>query len=135
MANLTRFISAQQNMYDCALQEIIGGRKLSHWMWYIFPQLQGLGESLKSQQFSIKNLKEAKEYMYDPYLRENLVRITRALLQHNEDIKYIMGYPDYLKLQSCMTLFEAAAPDVPEFRLVLEKFYEGKRCEYTSQNI
>ena len=121
--------------YSNALHEITQGQKRSHWMWYIFPQLKGLGSSLTAQQWAIENLQEAKDYMNDPYLRANLIEITRALLPHNRDIEYIMGYPDYLKLQSCMTLFEAAAPEVLEFGMVLEKFYNGKRCEYTLQNI
>ena len=135
MANIERFISIQQECYSIALHEITQGQKLSHWMWYIFPQLKGLGSSLTAQQWAIEDLQEAKDYINNAYLRENLIEITRALLPHNNDIEYIMGYPDNLKLQSCMTLFEAVAPEIPEFKLVLKKFYNGKRCEYTLRNI
>lgn len=130
--NLNRFIEAQAVSYNHALGEIQAGRKQSHWMWYIFPQLKALGRSNTALYYGIADLNEAKAYMTEPYLRENLINITKALLALNEtNPSIVMGYPDDLKLCSCMTLFEIATPDVPEFGMVLDKFYNGKRDELT----
>lgn len=101
-------------------------------MWYIFPQLKELGRSSTALYYGITNLDEAREYMEEPYLRENLITITKALLTLKEsDPSLIMGYPDDLKLCSCMTLFEIVSPDVSEFGLVLDKFYNGMRDRRT----
>lgn len=126
--NLNRFIEAQAVSYNHALVEIQAGRKQSHWMWYIFPQLKALGRSSTALYYGIADLNEAKAYMTEPYLRENLINITKALLALDEtNPSIVMGYPDDLKLCSCMTLFEIAAPDVPEFGMVLDKFYGSRR--------
>lgn len=130
--NLNRFIQIQQINFSRALSEIKSGRKQSHWMWYIFPQLKALGRSSTSLYYGISGLDEAKAYMSEPYLRNNLITISRALLSLDEsDPRMIMGIPDDIKLRSCMTLFEMAAPDVSEFKLVLEKFYSGSRDNLT----
>lgn len=130
--DLNRFIEAQKNSYAAALAEIKAGRKETHWIWYIFPQLKSLGRSNMAFYYGIANLDEAKAYMAEPTLRARLIAITQALLALDEsDPRRVMGYPDDLKLRSCMTLFEIAAPDVPEFGQVLDKFYGGQRDQMT----
>jgi len=125
---LRRFLSAQERDYDRALEEIRGGRKRSHWMWYIFPQVQGLGFSSTAQYYGIKDLEEAKDYMEHPLLSARLVEISQALLTlPGNNATAVMGYPDDLKLCSCMTLFEQAKPEEPVFGAVLDKFYGGER--------
>lgn len=126
--DLQRFITAQQRDFDLALAEIRAGRKQSHWIWYIFPQLSGLGRGWDSQYFGIPDLQGAREYLENDYLRENLLTITRALLALEErNPRVVLGMPDDLKVRSSMTLFEAAAPELPEFGEVLEAFYGGSR--------
>ena len=131
-AGLDRFVKAQQYDYDTALREIRSGRKRSHWMWYIFPQLQGLGFSSTAQYYGIRDLEEAKAYMAHPVLGPRLTEISEALLGLDTcDPSAVMGYPDDLKLRSCMTLFEQAAPEQPVFGRVLEKYYVGRRDSCT----
>ena len=127
-----RFIQAHNRNYAAALSEIRAGKKCSHWMWYIFPQLTELGRSEYARRYGIPDVEAAKEFLAHPVLGEHLLTITRALLQLQEtDLYQVMGSPDYLKLCSCMTLFEAAAPEHPEFAAVLEKFYSGQRDRLT----
>ena len=131
-AGLERFVKAQQYDYDTALREIRSGRKRSHWMWYIFPQLQGLGFSSTAQYYGIRDLEEAQDYMEHPLLGARLVEISEALLALDTgDASAVMGYPDDLKLRSSMTLFELAAPEQPVFGRVLEKYYSGHRDRRT----
>lgn len=126
--DLTRFEEAHRRDFATALTEIQSGRKRSHWMWYIFPQLRGLGRSDTAQYFGIPDLDAAKTFLAHPLLGQNLLTITRALLDLEEDNPTrILGTPDDLKLRSSMTLFEAAAPEHPEFAAVLEKYYGGQR--------
>ena len=130
--DLSRFHKAQRRDYAEALAEIRAGRKRSHWIWYIFPQIAGLGFSTTSQYYAIQNLDEAKAYLADPVLRERLLEISQALLDlPSSDPSAVMGYPDDLKLKSSMTLFELADPDCPVFPAVLEKFYGGERDRKT----
>ena len=127
MYDLSRFLEAQKNSYDTALREIRAGRKRSHWMWYIFPQIQGLGYSAMAQHYAIRDLGEAREYLQHPVLGPRLIEISEALLSLDEsDPRRVMGSPDDLKLRSCMTLFQSAAPDQPVFGKVLDKFYGGQ---------
>lgn len=127
---LNRFIEAQKLSFSRALIEIKAGRKQSHWMWYIFPQLKALGRSSTALHYGIADIDEAKAYMAELYLRENLINITKALLSLEESNPSLgMGCPDDLKPCSCMTLFEIAAPDVSEFGMVLDKFYDSRRDE------
>ena len=127
MYDLSRFLEAQKNSYDTALREIRAGRKRSHWMWYIFPQIRGLGYSAMAQHYAIRNLGEAREYLQHPLLGPRLIEISEALLSLDEsDPRRVMGSPDDLKLRSCMTLFQCAAPDQPVFGKVLDKFYGGQ---------
>ena len=129
---LDKFVSAQARDYACALAEIKSGRKRSHWMWYIFPQLQGLGFSPTAQYYGIRDLEQAMDYMAHPVLGPHLVEISRALLGlESSNPSAVMGCPDDLKLCSCMTLFELAAPGEPVFAAVLEKFYRGRRDRLT----
>jgi uncharacterized protein (DUF1810 family) len=132
MKSLDKFVSAQARDYDTALYEIRGGRKRSHWMWYIFPQLQGLGFSSTAQYYGIQDLEQAMDYMAHPVLGPHLVEISRALLGlESSNPSAVMGCPDDLKLCSCMTLFELAAPEEPVFAKVLEKYYGGRRDPLT----
>ena len=126
--NLDRFKKAQSRDYATALSEIKNGRKESHWMWYIFPQLKGLGFSSMADFYGIDGLAEAKAYMADELLRGRLVEISEALLSlPSSDAREVMGYPDDLKLKSCMTLFMEAAPEIDVFGKVLEKFFGGEK--------
>jgi len=131
-SSLEKFISAQARDYATALGEIRNGRKRSHWIWYIFPQIQGLGMSPTAQYYSIRDLEEAKDYMAHPLLRARLIEISEALLSlDSSNPSAVMGYPDDLKLCSSMTLFELAAPEEKVFAKVLDKFYGGRRDSMT----
>ena len=124
---LQRFLIAQQYDYDQALREIRAGRKRSHWIWYIFPQLKELGRSETAKAYGIRDMAEAKEYLAEPTLRARLIEISEALLTlPTNDPHAVMGYPDDMKLRSSMTLFAAADPDCPVFRRVLEKYFGGE---------
>ena len=132
--SLERFYVAQEDSYGQALKEIKTGRKRSHWMWYIFPQIAGLGMSSMAQYYAIAGLEEAKEYMADQVLGGRLLEISGALLDlETDDAHEVFGYPDDMKLRSSMTLFEAAAPEQEVFRKVLDKYFGGKRDERTLQ--
>ena len=129
---LDKFVSAQARDYATALDEIRRGRKRSHWMWYIFPQLQGLGFSSTAQYYGIRDLEQAKDYMEHPVLGPRLIEISEALLElTTSNPTAVMGYPDDLKLCSCMTLFEIAVPEEPVFGQVIDKFYGGHRDRLT----
>lgn len=129
--DLSRFVTAQERSYAVALSEIKNGRKRTHWMWYIFPQLDGLGRSSTAQYYAISNLQEAKEYYAHPVLGPRLVEITEALLTlDSDDATAVMGYPDDLKLHSSMTLFAVASGN-PVFSKVLEKYYGGSQDRLT----
>lgn len=130
--SIKRFLDAQMTDYDIALMEIQEGRKQSHWIWYIFPQLKGLGHSSTSEYYGIKDMAEAKEYLAEPTLRKHLLEISSALLKLPvNDAGAVMGFPDNLKLRSSMTLFAQAEPDCPIFQQVLDKYYGGKMDERT----
>jgi uncharacterized protein (DUF1810 family) len=130
--DLQRFVGAQQRDYDIALAEIKQGKKRSHWMWYIFPQIQGLGFSETSRYYAIKNKEEAIAYLKHPVLSTRLIQICHALLQIPEkNASSIFSYPDDIKLKSSMTLF-ASLPDAdPVFQAVLNKFFNGTKDETT----
>lgn len=130
--NLDRFVSAQERDYTTALSEIRNGRKESHWMWYIFPQIAGLGYSSMAQYYAISDIEEAKAYMQHPVLGARLVEISNALLRlESSNATAVMGYPDDIKLRSSMTLFMLAAPDEPVFKKVIDKYYGGEPDERT----
>lgn len=118
--------------YETALSEIKAGRKHSHWIWYIFPQIHGLGMSRTSEIYSIESLEEAKEYMGNVLLKSHMLEICNVLLELDEsDPTKVMGYPDDLKLRSSMTLFTEATPEYDVFQKVLDKFYDGEKDERT----
>lgn len=124
-SGITRFVEAQERFYEQALEEIKSGRKRSHWMWFIFPQLKGLGHSSISQFYGINGIAEAEEYLSHPVLGEHLREISRALLElDSNDAHSIFGSPDDWKLRSCMTLFDKVSPN-DIFSDVLHKFYRG----------
>ena len=130
--DLSRFRNAQEHSYAAALSEIQSGRKKSHWMWFIFPQLRGLGHSYMAFHYGIVDLDEAEAYLADPVLGGRLLEISRALLslpEHNATA--VMGSPDDLKLRSSMTLF-ACVPDAPPvFSDVLQAYFGGNSDERT----
>lgn len=126
--DLTRFLEAQQNIYGTALAELKNGRKLSHWMWFVFPQIDGLGNSPTAKHYAVKSIGEAKAYLNHPLLGARLIECTKTLL----DIKSlsasdIFGYPDDLKLCSSMTLFETVAPKNSVFSDALDQYCGGQR--------
>ena len=124
--NLERFKRAQCDSYEQALREIRSGRKRSHWMWYIFPQLRGLGFSSTAEYYGISTLDEAKAYLEDPVLGPRLAEISQVLLElDDKNADRIFGYPDNLKLRSCMTLFAAAAGRDSVFQKVLDAYFNG----------
>ena len=124
--DLSRFVKAQQYDYEQALREIRAGRKRSHWMWYIFPQIQGLGFSSTAQYYAIRDLQEAKAYLAHPILGPRLREISSALLElEGLSAHEIFGFPDDLKLRSSMTLFRLADLEDDLFEQVLEKYYDG----------
>jgi uncharacterized protein (DUF1810 family) len=130
--SLTRFVEAQTRSYPAALSEIQSGRKRSHWMWFIFPQIQGLGFSETARFYAIQDLREATEYARHPVLGPRLVEISTALLGlKSNDANDIMGSPDNLKLKSSMTLFAAVPEANPVFQAVLNKFFGGAQDEKT----
>jgi len=131
---LDRFRSAQKSSYETALQEIRSGRKQSHWIWYIFPQIQGLGHSNIALYYAIQNRQEAIAYWNDLVLSRHLIEITEELLKLDGSIDHIMGYPDNLKLRSCMTLFWLVTGE-PLFKAVLDKFFDGSLDEYTVEKL
>lgn len=130
--DLEKFKKAQRHDYETALREIRNGRKRSHWIWYIFPQLKDLGFSSTAKYYGIDGRGEAEAYIKDDVLRERLIEISEALLSLNSsDALEVMGSPDNLKLRSCMTLFDYVAPEIDVFGRVLEKFYCGVKDDKT----
>lgn len=134
--SLQRFITAQQTDYKTALSEISSGKKRSHWMWYIFPQIQGLGFSETSRYYAIKDIREAAAYLQHPVLGTRLVTICNALLAiDSHDPARVFGSPDDKKLQSSMTLFAAVEAASPVFEAVLKKFFDGRKDNKTLEII
>ena len=132
MTNLMdKFLKVQEGTYDIALNEIKEGQKISHWMWFIFPQIQGLGFSWMAMEYEIPDFKSAKEYLNNEILRDRLLEISEAVYNLDSNVDYIFGYPDDLKFKSCMTLFALTEPKYEIFRKNLDKFYNGEMCEHT----
>lgn len=131
MYDIDRFIKMQELYYEVALSEIKDGYKRTHWIWYIFPQLKGLGQSYNSEYYGLDSVNEVIEYMRNPYLRNNMIEICNELYKLDDSIENIFGYPDYLKLNSCMTLFEYSIPEKKIFGKIIDKFYNGKRDRVT----
>ncbi|WP_161867132.1 DUF1810 domain-containing protein [Pseudomonas yangonensis] len=134
--DLARFVEAQQRDYQQALDELRAGAKRSHWIWYVFPQLRGLGRSEMAEHYGISGLDEARAYLAHPLLGPRLEDCARALLSHRgRPVRQIMGSPDDLKLRSSMTLFQAAAPKQPLFAEVLQAFYDGEQDAATLRRL
>jgi uncharacterized protein (DUF1810 family) len=129
---LSRFVHAQANDYDQALSELRSGRKQSHWMWYIFPQFDGLGFSSTSKRYSIKSPAEAEEYLAHPVLGPRLIECAEAVLGvTGRSAHEILGSPDDVKLKSCATLFACVSPAGSVFERLLDKYYAGERDRKT----
>jgi uncharacterized protein (DUF1810 family) len=125
--NLQRFLDAQQPVFDSVCAELRAGRKRSHWMWFIFPQLGGLGSSEMARRFAISSLQEARAYLAHPVLGARLIECSRLVAAiDGRSIEAIFGYPDYLKFHSSMTLFAQAASDKPAFGECLQKYFHGQ---------
>jgi uncharacterized protein (DUF1810 family) len=130
--NLERFVRAQERDYGRALAELRDGRKRSHWIWYVFPQLEGLGISATSRLYGIKSRAEAQAYLAHPVLGPRLVECAEALLHvEGRSASEIFGFPDDLKVRSCATLFALVSPAGSVFDRVLEKYYQGERDDKT----
>ena len=131
---LQRFTEAQAHNYADALAEIKNGKKRTHWMWYVFPQIQGLGNSEFARLYAINDMEEAEAYLQHPVLGTRLIEISNALLKLQSNDPYaIFGSPDDMKLQSSMTLFSLVPNADPVFDKVLQKFYNGEKDSKTSQ--
>ncbi len=129
---LKRFLDAQNQVYLRALSEIKNGKKETHWMWYVFPQLKGLGKSDTSMSYGISDMKEANDYIAHPVLGRNLIEISCALLELNaRTATEILGTPNDLKLKSCMTLFANLEGADPIFQTVLDIFFAGEQDNRT----
>ena len=129
--SLERFIDAQARVWPGPLEEVKAGSKKSHWMWFIFPQLRGLGQSAMAQRYGLADLNEARAYMAHPVLGPRLIEITRAMLTHaGQRPEAVLGPVDAMKLRSCLTLFQAAGGGAT-FGEGLRVFYEGHPCEAT----
>jgi len=131
MVGIERFIKAQEDSYECALKEIKNGHKRSHWMWYIFPQIKGLGYSSTAMYYAIQNRAEAEVYMAHPVLGSRLLEISGELLKlETSDADEVFGWPDDMKLKSSMTLFYIVSSN-QVFRQVLDKFFSGELDDFT----
>lgn len=129
---INRFLTAHNQAYLKALQEIMSGRKTSHWMWYIFPQLKGLGKSEISKYYALDNIREANEYLSHPILGKHLIEISGAVNSLRGITAYgIFGSPDDMKLCSCMTLFSKVNNADPVFENVLGKYFDGRYDDMT----
>jgi len=130
--NLNRFLDAQKDLYEIALNEIKTGKKFKHWMWFIFPQYKGLGYSSTSQKYAITCIEEASMYLNHPILGQRLIEITNAFINlENKSAYEILGEPDYLKMKSCMTLFDSIQAKLDIFSKVINKYYAGSKCDKT----
>jgi uncharacterized protein (DUF1810 family) len=134
--DLQRFLDAQAHTYDQALAELRAGAKRTHWMWFVFPQIAGLGRSGMAQRFALSGLPEARAYLAHPTLGRRLVACARALTAlDTTDPDRVFGPVDAQKLRSSMTLFAHAAPDEPVFREVLEHWFDGAEDEATTSRL
>ena len=126
--NLQRFVTAQEKLYETVVAELKNGDKQTHWMWFIFPQIDGLGTSTFAKLYAIKSIDEAKAYFNHPLLGARLLECSQILLNiKNKSANDILGFPDYVKLQSCMTLFTLAFPSEKTFSDVLTKYYNNEK--------
>jgi uncharacterized protein (DUF1810 family) len=134
--DLSRFVDAQRGVYDGVLDELRRGRKVGHWIWFIFPQVEGLGRSAMSQEYAIASLAEARAYLDHPVLGARLRKCAAILLAtEGRTALEILGSIDAMKLRSSMTLFHRAAPDEPVFTQVLERYYGGRADDGTDARL
>ena len=127
MSDLTRYLQAQERTHAAALRELQNGYKSSHWSWWEIPQITGLGMTSTSREYAIRNIAEARDYLKNETLRAHLLELCEALLSlRSNDAEAVMGYPDDLKLRSCVTLFREADPDCGTFQAVLDKYFGGQ---------
>jgi uncharacterized protein (DUF1810 family) len=134
--DLQRFVSAQAANFDDALAELTAGRKRTHWMWYVFPQIAGLGSSAMAQRYAIQSVDEARAYVAHPLLGSRLQQVAEALLAVQQGTaREIMGQPDDLKLRSSMTLFAHVSPPGSVFHRVLARYFNGERDAATVERI
>jgi len=134
--DLRRFVVAQQDVYDAAVSELRAGRKTSHWMWFIFPQIAGLGQSATAQKYAVTSLAEAESYLAHPLLGPRLLECARILTQLNgRTAREVFGAVDAQKLQSSMTLFARAAAEPSPFGEVLDQYFDGDEDEATLQRL
>ncbi len=135
-ADLSRFVDAQAGTYEQALAEVRAGRKTGHWMWFVLPQVAGLGRSPTAQHYAISGLDEARAYLAHPVLGPRLVECAQALLDlPGDDAAAVLGPVDAMKLRSSMTLFAHADPGQPVFRAVLERYFAGQEDEATTSRL
>ena len=133
---LSRFVAAQTDTYAQALTELRAGRKTSHWMWFVFPQVAGLGRSSTAQHYAVSGLDEARAYLAHPVLGPRLVEAARALADlPGSDAARVLGSTDAMKLRSSMTLFAHADPAQPVFRAVLEQYFGGEEDPATTSRL
>jgi uncharacterized protein (DUF1810 family) len=133
--DLERFVTAQDRVYEQVVREITDGRKTGHWMWFMFPQIKGLGKSITSEEYGLEGVEEARAFFNHPILGKRLVQLLELLSEHsNKSISIILGFPDNLKLKSSLTIFEVATAEMI-FSEVLEIFYNGERCQLTLAKI
>ena len=131
-SGLERFVDAQDSVFADVCDELKAGKKVTHWMWFIFPQLKGLGRSAVAQHFGIKSREEALAYWQHAVLGTRLKECTQLVLAVNDrSANEIFGSPDDLKFRSCMTLFAQVAPDEPAFQMALERYFDGQTDEGT----
>ncbi len=130
--DLQRFLTAQKDLYPLALREIRNGCKSSHWMWFVFPQMRGLGASATSRHFGISSQDEARAYLAHPTLGPRLVEVAEAFMASGASSAHeVFGFPDDMKLKSCATLFAAVSRPGSVFGRLLEKYYDGERDKQT----
>lgn len=129
---LSRFVEAQAPVYRRVLDELQAGRKTTHWMWFVFPQVSGLGRSEMAERYGLSGAAEARAYVNHPLLGSRLEACVITLLRHEDkSALQILGSPDHMKLHSCLTLFIAIAPEVLVFEQALDRFYSGRADERT----
>jgi uncharacterized protein (DUF1810 family) len=134
--NLHRFVDAQAPVYERVLAELKNGRKQSHWMWFIFPQIAGLGHSQMAQRYAISSLREAEAYLKHAILGPRLLECTNLLLQvEDKSARAILGSPDDMKFRSCMTLFAHAAPEEQVFRAAIDRYFDGNEDQSTVERL
>lgn len=133
--DLQRFVDAQRDTYPTALAELARGRKASHWMWFVFPQIAGLGHSAMAQRFAIRSAAEARAYFAHPVLGPRLIEATRAVTEAAGSAEAIMGAVDAVKLRSSLTLFAQVADEPAPFEAALHRFFGGERDPETERRV